>query len=110
MLQKRIPIFFNPLQTLLFWFSSQVNPHSIEKDTMQSHNLFRLLEWKKVNVALCAELLLYSLPWALQGFSLSILCLLMVAGWIWMSRQRGPIGTKGLSGPWGNLPWSLPPS
>lgn len=70
---------------------------------MISHNLFQLLRWKEVKDVLLAELLLYSLALAFQGFSLSILCLFVGAGWIWTMRQSGPGETKRLPGPWGKL-------
>jgi hypothetical protein len=70
---------------------------------MISNKVFKVLEGRKVYGVLLVEVLLYILALALQGFSISILCLFLVAGWMWSRRRGLPEGTKALPGPWGKL-------
>ncbi len=74
---------------------------------MISPAVFKQLDRDKVKGVLVTEFLLYGLALALQGFSLSIFCLFMAAGWIRSSRPRLQKGIRGLPGPWGELFRSL---
>lgn len=106
--QQRIPSSV-PAREVLFSSPFCVPFHPLPiASKMVSQESFKLLERKKVLGVLFAEFLLYNLALALQGFSLSILGLFLVAGWMRGSRYRMPDGTKELPGPWGQRFCSTP--
>jgi hypothetical protein len=70
---------------------------------MISSKIFKLLGREKVYGVLFAEFVLFSLALAVQGFSVRVLCLFLLTGWIWSRRPRLPEGVQRLPGPWGEL-------
>jgi hypothetical protein len=64
--------------------------------------LVKVVVMDKANDVSLVEFFLSILAIALQGHSVSILCLFPIVGCFWSNRQRVPKGSRPLPGPWGN--------